>query len=128
VWRAWVEVDIGGYPTTGGAETDFRARLKLAPCRDTGCGFFEEEYLADLCISPTQMNPIEGVDKCKEYDRNDPEDPLRDLKSFKYLEVTTNPLPVGTKYLLIAWRVREHHTDSSYGNGRIKRIGLQRIE
>ena len=121
VYTAWADVDIGNYPWTGNEEDDFRGRLKLQPCTSVPCTYdqFGVEHQANICISEGQdHDTTEGVERCVEYDRR--------TGGWKTLTVTTDPLPEGTRYLLVAWRVREHASDSAWGNGRITRIVLYR--
>jgi hypothetical protein len=121
IYTAWAEVDIGNYPWTGNEEDDFRGRLKLQPCRSVPCRIdqFGIEYQANICISEDQDHDItEGPERCVEYDRR--------TTDWKTLTVRTDPLPEGTRYLLVAWRVREQQTDSAWGNGRLTRIVLYR--
>jgi hypothetical protein len=121
VYTATAEVDIGNYPLTGNEEDDFRGRLKLMPCSSVPCRIdqFGIEDQANLCISEQQDHDnTKGTERCVDYDRR--------AAGWKTLTVTTNPLPEGTRYLLIAWRVREHRTDSAWGNGRLTRIVLYR--
>jgi hypothetical protein len=121
IYIASAEVDIGNYPWTGNEEDDFRGRLKLEPCTSVPCRIdqFGIEHQANLCISEDQdHDTTAGSERCVEYDR-------RTLE-WKTLTVTTDPLPEGTRYLLVAWRVREHQTDSAWGNGRLTRIVIYR--
>lgn len=120
-YRAEADVDIGNYPWTGDEEDDFRGRLKLMPCTSVPCTYdqFGVEYQANICISEDQdHDTTAGEERCTEYDRRN--------KGWKTLTITTPPLPEGTRYLLMAWRVREQQTDSAWGNGRLTRIVLYR--
>jgi len=121
IYISSAEVDIGQYPWTGNEEDDFRGRLKLQPCTSVPCRIdqFGIEHQANLCISEDQdHDTTAGSERCVEYDRQ--------TTDWKTLTVTTDPLPEGTKYLLVAWRVREHQSDSAWGNGRLTRITLYR--
>jgi hypothetical protein len=121
IFTAWADVDIGKYPWTGNEEDDFRGRLKLQPCTSVPCRIdqFGIEHQANLCISEDQdHDTTTGSERCVEYDRR--------TTDWKTLTVTTDPLPEGTRYLLVAWRVREHRTDSAWGNGRLTRIVIYR--
>ena len=121
-YTATADVDIANYPWTGNEEDDFRGRLKLQPCTSVPCRFnqFEVEYIANLCISEHQDHDTTGSELCVEYDEQ--------TTGWKTLTLTTPPLPEGTKYLLLAWRVREFASDSAWGNGRLTRIVLYRNE
>jgi hypothetical protein len=121
IYTASADVDIGKYPWTGNEEDDFRGRLKLQPCTSVPCRIDQIgiEYQANICISEDQDNDTTvGPERCTEYDRR--------TTNWKTLTVTTDPLPEGTKYLLVAWRVREQQSDSAWGNGRLTRIVLYR--
>ena len=121
IYTAEADVDIGRYPWTGNEEDDFRGRLKLQPCTSVPCRIdqFGIEYQANICISEEQdHDTTEGSERCVEYDRQ--------TTYWKTLMITTDPLPEGTRYLLVAWRVREHRSDSAWGNGRLTRIVLYR--
>lgn len=123
VYTVSAEVDIGQYPWTGNEEDDFRGRLKVQPCTSMPCSFAQlrVEFLADLCISQNQdHDSTEGSERCVQYDEQ--------TTNWKTLTITTPPLPADTKYLVIAWRVREHHSDSSWGNGRLTRIVAYRSQ
>jgi hypothetical protein len=123
IYTASADVDIGNYPWTGNEEDDFRGRLKLQPCTSIPCRINQLgiEYQANLCISEDQdHDTTAGTERCVEYDLQ--------TRGWKTLTVTTDPLPVGTRYLLVAWRVREHQSDSAWGNGRLTRIVLYRNE
>ena len=121
IYSAQADVDIRNYPWTGDEEDDFRGRLKLQPCSSIPCTFdqFGIEHQANICISEDQdHDTTTGVERCTVYDRRTP--------GWKTVAVTTDPLPEGTRYLLVAWRVREQQSDSAWGNGRLTRIVLYR--
>ncbi len=120
IYTAVAEVDIANYPWTGNEEDDFRGRMKLMPCMSVPCTIdqFGIEHQANLCISEDQDHDSEGSERCVAFDRR--------TTRWKTLTVTTRPLPEGTRYLLVAWRVREHRTDSAWGDGRLTSIVVYR--